>query len=65
MDLKNKEAGLNAQSHFLFFEVQLIYKVVLISAIQQSDSVIHVHSFHILFIMVYQKILDIVLCAVQ
>ena len=32
---------------FLFFqiEVQLIYNVVLISAEQQSDSVIHMHSF--------------------
>ena len=49
MDLKNKEAGLNARFYFLSFEAQLIYKVVLISAGQQSDSVIHIRSFYILF----------------
>ena len=35
-----------------FIEVELIYNVVIISAVQQSDSVIHVHTsivFHILF----------------
>ena len=33
-----------------FFEVQLIYNVVLISAVQQSDSVVHIYIlFHILF----------------
>ena len=35
-----------------FIEVQLIYNVVIISAIQQNDSVIHVNTsilFHILF----------------
>ena len=33
-----------------FIEVQLTYNVVLISAVQQSDSVIHVYIlFHILF----------------
>ena len=42
--------------YFLCFfnciEVQLIYRVVLISAVQQSDSVIHIYIdivFHILF----------------
>ena len=28
-----------------FIEVQLIYSVVLISAVQQSDSVIHIYTF--------------------
>ena len=38
--------------HFFlnFIEVELIYNVVLISAVQQSDSVIHIYIlFHILF----------------
>ena len=30
---------------FFFFEVQLIYKVVMISAIHPSDSIIHIHCF--------------------
>ena len=37
---------------FFFIEVQLIYKVVLVSGIQKSDSVIHTYIyilFHILF----------------
>ena len=48
-------------------EVELIYSVVLISAVQQSDSVIHVYtSFFIFFsIMVYPRRLDIVSCAIQ
>ena len=40
---------------------------MLISAIEQSDSVIHIlHYFYILFsIMVYHRILKIVACAIQ
>ena len=41
---------------FFFLGVQLIYNVVLISAVQQSDSVIHIIIFHIFsigFIMGY------------
>ena len=37
---------------FFFNEVQLIYKLVLVSGVQQSDSVTHVYThffFHILF----------------
>ena len=57
---------------FLKTEVQLIYNVF-ISAIQQSDSVIHtylyiyVYSFKKIFfsITVYPRILNIVPCAVQ
>ena len=35
---------------FIFIDVQLIYKVELVSCVQQSDSVIHIYIlFHILF----------------
>ena len=45
-------------SFFFYIRVQLIYNVVLVSAAQQSDSVIHVSflfsdSFHIQFITEY------------
>ena len=41
-------AGFKKKNHFT--EIQLIYNVVLISAVQQSDSVIHIHIlFHSLF----------------
>ena len=53
-------------------EVQLIYNVVLIAAVQQSDSVICICMyiyiyilFHILFIMIYHGLLNIVPCAIQ
>ena len=53
-------------SIFKFIKVQLIYKVVLISAVQQSDSVMHTHT--VLFIsvpiMVCHRILNRVACAV-
>ena len=41
-------------------EVQLIYNVVLITAVQQSDSVIHIHSFFKIFfsIIVQHRILN-------
>ena len=51
---------------FIFMKVELIYNVVLISGVQQSDSVIRVYIFFfILFsIMVFPfGILNIVLCA--
>ena len=43
-------------------EVELIYNVVLISAVQQSDSVIHTYTFFFIFssIMVFLRILNIV-----
>ena len=49
-----------------FIEVQLIYNVVLISAVQQSDSVIHIYTFFFIFfsIMVYHRILNIVPCVI-
>ena len=49
-----------------FIEVQLIYNVVLISAVQQIDSVIYIYIYFIFFsIMVYHRILNIVPCAIQ
>ena len=50
-----------------FIEVELIYSLVLISTVQQSDSVIHIYVYillHVLFWMVYHRILTIGLCAV-
>ena len=32
---------------FFFIEVELIHNFVLISAVQQSDSVVHIYLFHI------------------
>ena len=47
----------------------MLYNVVLISAVQQSESAIciHVHILFLIFfsIMAYHRILDIVLCAIQ
>ena len=64
-----------------FFEVQLIYNIVLSSPVQQSESMIynvyvymyvcmiytHANTFYFIFssIMVHHRILDIVPCAVQ
>ena len=49
-----------------FIKVQLIYSVILISTIQQSDSVIYTYTFFFIFfpIMVYHRILNIVPCAI-
>ena len=46
----------------------VIYNVVLVSGVQQSDSVIHIHIsilFQIIFFYSYYKILNRVPCAVQ
>ena len=45
----------------------MIYNVVLISAVQQSDSVIHIYTFFFIFfvIMVYPRVLNIVPCAIE
>ena len=52
--------------NLIFIEVQLSYNV-LISALQQSDSVIDIYPFFFIFfsIMAYPGILNIVPCAVQ
>ena len=49
-----------------FIEVSLVYNVVLISAVQQSDSVILTYTFFFIFfsIMIYHRILNIVPCAI-
>ena len=60
-------------SLFLFFPTWMVYSVVSISTVQQSDPVSHTHTYiytHILFltlfsIMFYHKWLDIILCVVQ
>ena len=55
-------------------EVQLIYNIVLISAVWQSDSIKHTHTnkhtnmflfFRFFTIMAYHSILTIILCAIQ
>ena len=48
-------------------EVSLIYNIVLISAVQQSDSVIHIHIFFFTFlsILVYPRTLNMVPYAIQ
>ena len=50
-----------------FIELQLIYNVVLISAVQKSDSVIHMYTFFLIFfsMMVYCRTLNIAPCAIQ
>ena len=53
---------------FILIGVELMYNVVLISAVQQSDSVIHIYAFflEIFFsILVYRRILNKVPCAIQ
>ena len=58
---------------FLFFKllfyigIYLVNNVVLIFAVQQSDSVIHMYTFFFIFfsIMVYHRILNIFPCAIQ
>ena len=46
-------------------EVYLNYDVVLIIALQKSDSVIHIFFFTFFSIMVYHRILNMASCAVQ
>ena len=55
---------------FFLIAVWLIYNAVLISAVQQSDSVIYIlyiYAFFFIFfsIMTYHRILNIVPCAMQ
>ena len=53
---------------YFLIDMQLIYNAVLISAIQQSDSVTHISTFFVFIffsIMVYQPILNILPCAIQ
>ena len=41
-------------SFLIFIEIYLIYKVVLVLGIQQSDSVIHTHIYSFLNILYYR-----------
>ena len=50
---------------FLKILVQLIYNVMLISAVQQSDSVIHIDFFIFFCIMVYHRIWNVVASAME
>ena len=51
---------------FIFYsEVYLIYNVVLISAVQQSDSAIHIYISIFFSIMDYPRMLNILPCTVQ
>ena len=53
---------------FLFFliEAQLIYKVVLVSRVQQNDSDIHIYIlFQILSIIDYYKVVSTVPCVIE
>ena len=52
---------------YFLIEAQLVYNGVPISAVHQSDSVIHIHTlFKIIFsIVVHPRRLDIVPCALQ
>ena len=45
----------------------MIYSVVLISGVQQNDSVVHIYIFFLVFfsIVVCQRVLNIVPCAIQ
>ena len=45
----------------------MIYNVILVSAVWGNGSVIHTCTFFFIFfsIMVYYRILDVVLCAIQ
>ena len=57
----------NLMYSFFLIEVYLIYNVVPISAVQQSDSVIHIKTFffYILFHCSLSHILNIVPCAMH
>ena len=52
--------------NLFFVDIQLIYNVVLISAVQQTDSVVHIYTFFFVDIffsmMVYPRISNIVPC---
>ena len=62
-------SGIKSYCGFLisfFIKISLIYSV-LISAVQKSDSVMHIYPFVFIFfsIMIYLRILSIVPCVIQ
>ena len=48
---------------FFLIEVELIYNSVLVSGVQQSDSVIYTYTF-LFSIIGYYKVLNVVPCAI-
>ena len=64
---KGTKWNYNCLNHlFLLIEVQLILNIVLVSGVQQSDSVTYTHTiFQILFHYRYCKILTIIPYAIQ
>ena len=52
--------------YLYFIDIELIYSVMLISALQQSDSFILIYTFFFAFfsIMAYHRILNIVPCVI-
>ena len=68
MEVQDKILCAHVKHFFFFAEVLLIYSLVSLSAVQQSDSVIHIQIlfFRTFFsIMVYYIILNIVPCDIQ
>ena len=56
-------------TNFFFFTFLLIYNIVLVSVVQQSDSVIYIykyiHLFRLFSITSYYKIMNIISHAIQ
>ena len=52
------------QNEFVFVEVSLIYNVVLVSDVQQSD-LLYIYIYMSFSITVYYKILNMVSCGIQ
>ena len=61
-----RELYFSSLQTFIIF-LTLTYNVMLVSAVQQNDSVIHMCALFFVFfsIMVYHKILNIVPCVIQ
>ena len=58
---------LDLESHMVFLFLLLFYNVMLISGVQQSDSVIHINVsiFQILSHIGYYRLLNRVSCAIE
>ena len=67
----NVEPLILGRVSFFLIDVWLIYNVVLVSGVQQSDSVVYsvlyIYIFFFVFfsIMVYHRMLNIIPCAIQ
>ena len=60
-----KEMSVKGMGVYFLIDVELIYNIVLVSGVQQSDSVIYICFFRLFSIIGYYKILNIVPCAIQ